>query len=86
MNPWFWLLGAVLGGVVAYRIGAPAWRAYRSRLVRDVNTERYLAWRGRADRTRQSTGMSSLERNRLIAAGAVAVLAVFCLAAFLTYW
>ena len=86
MTPWIWLLGAVIAGTVAYRIGVPAWTAYRSRLVRDVNTERYLAWRGRADRTRQSTGMTSLERNRLIAAGAVAVLAVFCLAAFLTYW
>jgi hypothetical protein len=86
MTPWIWLLGTVIGGVVAYRTGAPAWRAYRSRLVRDVNTERYLAWRGRADRSRQRTEMTSLERNRLIAAGAVAVLAVFCLAAFLTYW
>jgi hypothetical protein len=85
VTPWIWLLGAVIAGAVAYRIGAPAWRGYRSRMVRDVNTERYLAWRGRADRTRQSEGMTSLERNRLIAAGAVALLALFCLAAFLTY-
>ena len=40
----------LVAGVAAYLVGWPAWQAYRAREARDTNTERYLAWRGRADR------------------------------------
>lgn len=85
MPPLAWLAVALAAGVAAYLVGWPAWQAYRSRESRDLNTERYLQWRGRADRrstvsTRE--GMTNEERRRLVAGAALGVLAVVGLLAF----
>jgi hypothetical protein len=76
---WLWLLGAVVLGGAAYAAG--------SRESRDLNTERYLAWRGRADRTGASSseGMTGEERRRLWIAAALGAAALFALVAFFTY-
>ena len=85
MPPLAWLAVAIIAGVAAYGIGWPAWQAYRSRESRDLNTERYLQWRGRADRrstisTRE--GMTNDERRRIYAGAALAFGAVVALLAF----
>ena len=85
MSPFIWLLGALVAGVAAYLVGWPAWGSYRSREARDLNAERYLAWRGRAPRgTERSTreGMTGEERRRIWSGAALAVLTVICLLAF----
>jgi hypothetical protein len=85
MPPLAWLAIAVIAGAAAYGIGWPAWHAYRSRESRDMNAERYLQWRGRADRrstisTRE--GMTNDERRRIYAGAALAVGALVALIAF----
>ena len=50
MPPLAWLFIAIVAGVAAYLVAWPAWQASRARDARDTNTERYLAWRGRATR------------------------------------
>ena len=50
-----WLVVAIAAGISAYAVAWPAWRAYRARDARDTNTERYLAWRGRASPSGTST-------------------------------
>jgi len=85
MNPWAWLIGAFVAGGAAYLAGWPAWSAYRSREARDLNAERYLAWRGRASRRPDDTGLTSRERQRLVVAGVLALVAVFCVVGFFTY-
>jgi hypothetical protein len=85
MSSWAWLLAALVAVAGAYIVGAPAWSSYRSRGVRDLNAERYLAWRGRADRKPASSEMTREERRRLIIAGVLAAVAVFCLVGFFTY-
>lgn len=85
MPPLAWLAAAVLAGLAAYLVGWPAWRAYRSRETRDLNTERYLRWRGRADRlpgTSTREGMTSEERRRIYAGAALGVMAIVSLLAF----
>lgn len=80
-----WLAAAVASGVAAYLAGWPAWRSYRARETRDANVDRYLAWRGRADRhtsTPIGEGLTGEERRRLWIAGALAIVALVCLAAF----
>ena len=79
-----WLAGAVLAGGAAFAAGWPAWRDYRSRESRDLNAERYLAWRGRASRpgSSMSEGLTLLERRRLYVAAALGVVALICLAIF----
>jgi hypothetical protein len=81
---WLWLVGTLGFGGAAYLFGWPAWNGYRSREARDLNTERYLAWRGRADRTAVSAseGMTGEERRRLWVAGTLAVAALVCLVGF----
>jgi hypothetical protein len=83
-----WLACAALAAIGAYLVGWPAWTGYRSRAARDLNAERYLAWRGRAPRGAQpstSEGMTPAERRRLWFAGALALAALFCLVGFFTY-
>ena len=85
MPPLAWLAVAIVAGVAAYLVAWPAWQSYRARESRDDNTERYLQWRGRADRrstvsTRE--GMTGEERRRLYAGAALGVLAVVGLLAF----
>jgi hypothetical protein len=80
-----WLAGTVIAGTAAVAVGWPAWRDYRSREARDLNAERYLAWRGRAPRagTRSmSEGLTLAERRRLYVAAALGALAVACLVVF----
>lgn len=82
-----WLVAAVAAGVIAYLVGWPAWTAYRGREARDLNAERYLAWRGRADRraaTSVSEGMTGEERRRLWVAAGLGLVGAFCLVAFFT--
>jgi hypothetical protein len=83
--PLAWLALSVVAGVAAYLVGWPAWQGYRHRETRDENAERYLAWRGRADRTPRTTtreGMTGEERRRVYAGAALAVLAAIALLAF----
>jgi len=85
MPPLAWLALAVVAAVLAYVIGLPAWRSYRSREARDLNSERYLAWRGRAPRGSPAPvreGMTGDERRRIYGGAALAALAVVALVAF----
>jgi hypothetical protein len=80
-----WLVVAGVAGVSAYLMGWPAWQSYRAREARDMNTERYLAWRGRADRTSghsTSEGMTGEERRRIYVGVALAIMGVLALIAF----
>jgi hypothetical protein len=81
---WLWLIGTFGFGGAAYLVGWPAWTAYRSREARDLNAERYLAWRGRADRNAPSAQerMTGEERRRLWIAAALAAAALVCLLGF----
>lgn len=85
MPPLAWLAAAIVAGLAAYLVGWPAWQGYRAHETRDLNTERYLQWRGRADRrstvsTRE--GMTGEERRRIYAGAALAVASVVALLAF----
>jgi hypothetical protein len=83
--PVVWLAVAIAAGLAAYLVAWPAWIGYRSRDSRDLNAERYLAWRGRAQRpsaisTRE--GMTGDERRRVVAGAALGVVALVALVAF----
>lgn len=83
MPPLVWLVVAVVAGGAAYVVGWSAWQSYRGREERDTNTERYLAWRGRASRQPPAReGMTREEQRRVWAGAALAVLAVIALLAF----
>ena len=79
-----WLVVAIAAGIAAYAVAWPSWRAYRARDARDTNSERYLAWRGRASPPGASTreGMTGEERRRIYLGVALAAIAVAALAAF----
>jgi hypothetical protein len=82
---WLFLLGAVLAGAGAYLVGWPAWTSYRQREARDLNAERYLAWRGRASAPGSGSmreGMTGAERRSLWVAGILALAAAACLIGF----
>jgi hypothetical protein len=85
MSAWVWLLGAAVAGVAAYLVGWPAWSGFTARRRRDLNTERYLAWRGRAGERPPDPRLTTGERARLAVAGVLALVAVFCLIGFFTY-
>lgn len=83
--PWLFLLGAVLAAAGAYLVGWPAWTSYRQREARDMNAERYLAWRGRASSPSSRSmreGMTGAERRGLWLATALAAVALACLVGF----
>ena len=84
---WIWLLGAVVAGAAAYLVGWRVWDQYRRRDVQDANTDRYMAWRGRAAPSsgRPSEGMTGEERRHVYAGIALGVVALFCLVGFFTY-
>jgi hypothetical protein len=85
MSPIIWLVVAVAAATAAYVVGLPAWRSYRARETRDLNAQRYQAWRGRAVRRPSAStreGMTSEERRRIYAGAALAVLSVVAIVAF----
>lgn len=85
MSSLVWLVIAIVAAAGAYLVGWPAWRSYRSRESRDLNTERYLQWRGRASRPSSGStreGMTGEERRRVYVAAALAALAIVALIAF----
>lgn len=84
MPPLAWLALAIAAGIGAYAVGWPAWIGYRRRDRRDSNTERYLAWRGRAVRGQPSAreGMTGEERRRVYIGAALGIVAVLALFAF----
>ncbi len=78
-----WLVLALVAGTGAYVLGSPVLRARRERASRDTNTERYLAWRGRASESPpRAASAPPEERTRLIAAGVLTVTAVVALIGF----
>jgi hypothetical protein len=85
---WLWLVGAALAIAGAYLVGWRAWSSYRRREARDLNEDRYLAWRGRArpaHRPSTTEGMTGEERRRVYLGVGLALFALFCLIGFLTY-
>lgn len=84
MSSWPWLLGSALAGAASYLVGWRAWRDSRARQARDLNADRYLAWRGRAGRPTPA-GLTRAERQRLVVAALLALVALFCLVGFFTY-
>lgn len=86
MSPLLWLALSLCAAGGAYLIAWPAVTGYRARDARDLNAERYLAWRGRA-RPRPAArsmreGMTRDERRRVAAGAILAVVAVIALVAF----
>jgi hypothetical protein len=82
---WLWLLGAAIAAAAAYVIGWPTWSGFTARRRRDLNTDRYLAWRGRAGERPPVATLSITDRGRLAVAGVLGLTAVFCLVAYFTY-
>lgn len=85
MPPLVWLIVALVAGAAGFLVGWPAWQSYRSRDARDLNAERYLAWRGRAVRGEPSSvreGMTGEERRRIYAGAALSVLGALALLGF----
>ncbi len=85
MPPLVWLVVALVAGGAGYLVGWPAWQSYRSRDARDLNAERYLAWRGRAVRGHAQPvreGMTAEERRRVYAGAALGLVGVLALLAF----
>jgi hypothetical protein len=84
MSPLLWLGAAIVASVAAYVIGGPAISASRARGARDLNEERYLAWRGRAAKPSAGTPrrMTPDERRRVWIAAGMAALAAVCLVVF----
>ena len=84
---WLFLLAAAACAAATYRVGWPVWTAYRQRRARDLNAERYLAWRGRGSSPAGSAPErpTAAERRQLwlaglLGAGAVAFLIAFFIA------
>ncbi len=80
-----WLVVALVAGAAGYLLAWPAWQSYRSRDARDLNAERYLAWRGRAVRGQPAPvgeGMTGEERRRVYAGAALVVIGLLALLAF----
>lgn len=85
MSQWVWLIGALAAGVGANMVALPAWRSWQARRRRDVNAERYLAWRGRADRQPVDDRLTEAERRRLWIGAVLGAVALFCLVGFFSY-
>lgn len=85
MSQWTWLIGALAAGVGATMLARPAWGSWQARRRRDLNAERYLAWRGRADRRPVDDSLTGAERRRLWIGAVLGAVALFCLVGFLSY-
>jgi hypothetical protein len=82
---WLYLLAALVCGAGAYFVGWPAWTSYQQRDSRDLNAERYLAWRGRAAPPGSGSireGPTRSERRRMSVAGLLAGAALALLITF----
>jgi hypothetical protein len=84
MSAWVWLVVAAVTAAGAMVVGRPAWTGFAARRNRDLNTERYLAWRGRAGERPPDPTLTRGERAQLFVAGVLALLAIFALVAYLT--
>jgi hypothetical protein len=83
--PILWLVVALVAGAAGYLSAGPAWQSYRARDTRDLNAERYLAWRGRAVRgqaPRPREGMTGEERRRIYGGAALGIIGALALLAF----
>jgi hypothetical protein len=85
VSTWVWLLAAAVAGAGAYLVGWPTWSGFAARRRRDLNAERYLAWRGRAGERPPDPRLTSAERARLAVAGVLGLLALFCVVGFFSY-
>lgn len=85
MSAWIWLLATALAAGGAYLVGWPTWSGFAARRRRDLNAERYLAWRGRAGQRPLDPTLTGPERARLGLAAVLALVAAFCLVGFFTY-
>jgi hypothetical protein len=85
VSTWVWLVAAAVAGAAAYLVGWPTWSGFAARRRRDLNTERYLAWRGRAGERPPELRLTSAERTRLAVAIGLALVAVFCIVGFFSY-
>jgi len=85
VSTWVWLVGAAAAGVGAYLVGWPTWSGFAARRGRDLNAERYLAWRGRAGERPPDPRLTSAERARLAVAGVLGLVALFCVVGFFSY-
>ncbi len=84
MSHWVWLIGALAAAVAAYFVAVPAWSSQQARRRRDLNAERYLAWRGRADRRPADDRLTDAEGRRLWIGAVLGAVALFCLVGFLS--
>ena len=73
------LVAGVAAALAAVALAWPAWRSSQNRATRMENEERYLAWRGRADRVAASPGPSAGERRRIVLGVGLGVVAAACL-------
>ena len=85
MSAWIWLVVAGVTATGAFLVGWPAWTGFAARRRRDLNTDRYLAWRGRAGERPPDPTLTRQERARLMVAATLALVAVFALVGFFTY-
>lgn len=84
MSSWAWLVGAALAGAGSYLAGWRTWSEARARQARDLNADRYLAWRGRGGRPAER-GLTRSERQRLVVAGLLALVALFFIVGYFSY-
>ena len=86
MTPIVWLAIAAAAGAAAYVLAWPALRGYRAREARDLNAERYLAWRGRASPRPAAgsmrEGMTGDERRRVAIGAVLGAVGLIALVAF----
>ncbi len=75
------LVIALVAGGIGLAVGLPAWRSWQARAAGERNTERYLAWRGRADRSATGPGqaMTVAERRRIAVGAGLGIVALACL-------
>jgi len=85
VSTWIWLVAAAAAGAGAYLVGWQTWSGFAARRRRDLNAERYLAWRGRAAERPPDPRLTGAERARLAVAGVLGLVALFCVVGFFSY-
>jgi hypothetical protein len=77
---WAFLAVALVTGAAGLAVGLSPWRSWQARAARGRNAERYLAWRGRADRPDvEVQSMTTAERRRIAAGASFMAVAIVCL-------